>query len=163
MSKEFAYHFGRGIEMNVLHHESITGIHLVNLQGPLNGSRAEEVVRLFEDLSEQGVERVLVNLEHVPFIDSRGLAALIAGYKIFGGRADRCTVPARGSQGGQNFRLAGIRNQPRLVLELTGFDYVFQIFGRGAETMAPSPHSLAIPGWDSLLLAPQPVALDWVA
>jgi anti-sigma B factor antagonist len=152
MSKEFAYHFGRGIEMNVLYHESITGIHLVNLQGPLNGSRAEEVVRLFEDLSEQGVERVLVNLEDVPFIDSRGLAALIAGYKTFGSDAP-----------GQNFRLAGIGNQPRLVLELTGFDYAFQIFGRGDETMAPSPHRLAIPGWDSLPLAPQPVALDWAA
>jgi anti-sigma B factor antagonist len=149
--------------MSVLYHESIPGIHLVNLQGPLNGSRAEEVVRLFEDLSRQGVERVLVNLEDVPFIDSRGLVALIAGYKIFGGRADRCTVPARGRHGGQNFCLAGIGNQPRLVFELTGFDYVFQIFGREAETMAPSPHRLAAPGWDSLLLAPQPAALDWAA
>ncbi len=146
--------------MSALYHESITGIHLVNLQGPLNVSRAEDVIRLFEDLSEQGVERVLVNLEDVPFIDSRGLAALIAGYKIFEGDAP---WPAGARQGGQNFRLAGIGNQPRLVLELTGFDYVFQIFGRGAETMAPSPHSLAIPGWDSLLLAPQPVALDWAA
>jgi anti-anti-sigma factor len=152
MSKEFAYHFGRGIEMNVLYHESIPGIHLVNLQGPLSGSRVEDVVRLFENLSRQGVERVLVNLEDVPFIDSRGLAALIAGYKIFGGDAP-----------GQNFRLAGVGNQPRLVFELTGFDYVFQIFGRGDETMAPSPHRLAIPGWDSLPLAPQPVALDWAA
>jgi anti-anti-sigma factor len=64
-------------------------------------------------LSEQGVKRVLVNLEDVPFIDSRGLAALIAGYKMFGSDA-------------RNFRLVGIQDQPRLVFELTGFDHVFQ-------------------------------------
>jgi hypothetical protein len=106
--------------MSALYDESVAGIHLVNLQGPLNLSRAEGVVQLFKSLSEQGVERIVVNLEDVPFIDSRGLVALIAGYKIFGGdapwpagashlpvlapprgpgcRADRCR------QGGQNFR-----------------------------------------------------------
>jgi anti-anti-sigma factor len=149
--------------MSALYDESVAGIHLVNLQGPLNLSRAEGVVQLFKSLSEQGVERIVVNLEDVPFIDSRGLVALIAGYKIFGGRADRCTVPARGRQGGQNFRLAGVQSQPKLVFELTGFDHVFQIFDSVAEAMAPSPHILATPGWDSLFLAPQPAALDWAA
>ena len=87
--------------------------HLVNLRGPLNSYRSPDVIQLFRDLSEQGVKRVLVNLEDVPFIDSRGLAALVAGYKMFGSDA-------------RNFRLVGIQDQPRLVFELTGFDHVFQ-------------------------------------
>lgn len=136
--------------MSALYHESVTGIYLVNLKGPLNIRQAEGVVQLFKGLSEQGVERVLVNLEHVPFIDSRGLAALIAGYQIFGGNA-------------HNFRLAGIGNQPRLVFELTGFDHVFQIFGRAAETTATGPYVQALPGWSSPLPAPPSAALRWAA
>jgi anti-anti-sigma factor len=68
---------------------------------------------LFRDLAEDGIKRVVVNLEDVPFIDSQGLAALVAGYKIFG------SAP-------RNFRLTGIQDQPKLVFELTGFDHVFQ-------------------------------------
>lgn len=85
----------------------------VDLSGPLNISRSENLVELFRGLSARGIERVVVNLENVPFIDSRGLAALIAGYKVFGGAP-------------QNFRLIGIKDQPRLVFELTGFDQVFR-------------------------------------
>jgi anti-sigma B factor antagonist len=86
--------------------------HLINLSGPLNISRARDVVTLFRELSEDGIQRVVVNLEDVPFVDSQGLATLIAGYKIFGSDA-------------RNFRLVGVRDQPRLVFELTGFDHVF--------------------------------------
>jgi anti-anti-sigma factor len=111
--------------MSLVHRESASDIHLVNLSGPLNVSRAADVVQLFRGLSEEGVERVVVNLAKVPFIDSRGLTALIAGYKIFGSDA-------------RNFRLTGIQDQPRLVFELTGFDRVFQIcahLGDGAPEM----------------------------
>ena len=75
---------------------------------------------VFRELVEQGVERVVVNLKDVPLIDSRGLAALIAGYKLFGGQPD-------------NFRLVELQIQPKLVFELTGFDYIFQIFDSVAE------------------------------
>jgi len=87
--------------------------YLVNLSGPLNINRSRDVVQLFRDLSEQGIKRVVVNMEDVPFIDSQGLEALIAGYKIFGSDA-------------QNFRLIGIQDQPRLLFELTRFDHIFQ-------------------------------------
>ena len=87
---------------------------VLNLNEPLNGRHAEGVRQLFGEMSKRGVERVVVNLREVPFIDSRGLAALIAGYKVFGGRA-------------MNFRLAAVQDQPQLVLELTGFDQVFEV------------------------------------
>jgi len=87
--------------------------YLVSLSGPLNINRSQDAVQLFRDLSERGIKRVVVNIEDVPFIDSQGLRALIAGYKIFGSDA-------------RDFRLTGIQDQPRLVFELTGFDHVFQ-------------------------------------
>ena len=60
---------------------------LVKLSGPLNVTRSEDVVRLFGDLSEHGIQRVVLDMEQVPFIDSQGLAALLAGYEIFGSDA----------------------------------------------------------------------------
>jgi anti-anti-sigma regulatory factor len=47
-------------------------IHVVNLTGPLNERQFEDVTRLFKDLAEQGVKRIVVNLAEVPLIDSRG-------------------------------------------------------------------------------------------
>jgi anti-anti-sigma factor len=102
--------------------------HLVNLSGPLNSNRSPDVIQLFRDLSEQGVKRVLVNLGDVPFIDSRGLSALIAGYKMFGSDP-------------RNFRLVGIQDQPRLVFELTGFDHVF---GTDSHSASGRPEAVAL-------------------
>ncbi len=99
--------------MSLIFREMALDSYLVNLSGPLNISRAQDVVQLFRELSKDGIQRVVVNLEDVPFIDSQGLGAFIAGYKIFGSDA-------------RNFRLFGIQDQPRLVFELTGFDYIFQ-------------------------------------
>jgi anti-anti-sigma factor len=92
--------------------ELTSDLHLVQLRGPLNVRRAADVIQLFRDLYDQGIERVLVNLAQVPFIDGQGLAALIAVYRLFGGDS-------------QSFRLTGIQDQPRLVFELTGFDRIF--------------------------------------
>jgi anti-sigma B factor antagonist len=135
--------------MSVVYRELATGTHLVNLSGALNARQAGHVVQLFRDLTEQGIKRVVVNLEDVPFIDSRGLEALLAGYRIFG-------------SDGQDFRLAAIQDQPWLVFELTGFDHVFQIFASVAEAMAARPSSQSQSAWGSpgfvLQLAAQDLA-----
>jgi len=116
--------------MSSVYREAAEDHLLVTLTGPLNALRAERAVQLFQDISEHGIERVVVNLEDVPFIDSSGLAALIAGYKIFGSDAD-------------NFRLIGAQDQPRLVFELTGFDHIFQtddhLGNNGTEVIALKP------------------------
>jgi len=70
--------------MRLIYREVALDSHLVNLSGPLNTGRSPDVIQMFRDLSEQGIKHVVVNLEDVPFIDSQGLGALIAGYKIFG-------------------------------------------------------------------------------
>jgi anti-anti-sigma regulatory factor len=72
------------------------------------------------------VGRVVVDLADVPFIDSPGLALLVAGYHLFGSRP-------------QNFRLAALQKQPQLLLELTGFDHIFQCFATASEALAAEP------------------------
>lgn len=106
--------------------ENKMDIYLVNLSGPLNESNFEPVVEIFRELVDQGVKRVVVNLNDVPLLDSRGLTALITGFKLFG------REPA-------NFRLANLQDQPKLVFELTGFDYIFQIFDEVAAAAEIDP------------------------
>lgn len=106
--------------------------HLVKLSGPLNVGREEDAVHFFMRLYEQGIERVVIDLEDVPFIDGRGLRALLAGYAIFGGD-------------GRNFLLASPQVQHRLLFELTGFDEVFRVFESVADAMPTHTMQAAIP------------------
>lgn len=95
------------------------GVYLVTLEQPLHAAQARETMQLFRDMSRQGAERVIVNLEKVPFIDSHGLAALVVGLKIF--------------DNGENLRLVAPQAQPRLLFELTMFDQIFHITENVAE------------------------------
>lgn len=109
------------------------GIELVTINGPLNAVLAERVRQHFSQLAAQGVKQVIVNLAQTPIIDSHGLAALVAGYKMFGRNPD-------------NFRLAGPQLQPRLVLELTGFDQIFQVYEHVAAALeAGLPVAMPVP------------------
>lgn len=140
--------------MKFLYREAAPDSYLVNLSGPLNVTRSGDVVQLFVDLSECGIQRTVINMEHVPFIDSQGLAALIAGHEIFGSDAGA-------------FQLTEVQEQPRLVLELTGFDRVFEIDGHlvnsAAEIMAREPSGQFLPGPNSFANLSQSAALDLVA
>jgi anti-sigma B factor antagonist len=97
-------------------------VHLISLSEPLQTQLARETMQLFKDISQQGPQKVIVNLEQVPFIDSHGLAALVTGLKIF--------------DEGHNLWLAAPQAQPRLLLELTMFDQIFQITDSVAEASA---------------------------
>ena len=100
--------------MSILHSILETGVHLITINRPLHADLAEEVKQTFKDLAQQGARQVVINLEHVSFIDSQGLAALVTGLKLFGGA--------------HNVRLAALQAQPKLLFELTMFDRIFQIF-----------------------------------
>jgi len=97
-------------------------VHLIHLNQPLHAALARETMQLFRDISRQGAEKVIVNLEDVPLIDSHGLAALVIGLKIF--------------DDGKKLRLAAPQAQPRLLLELTMFDRIFQISDSVADARA---------------------------
>jgi anti-sigma B factor antagonist len=89
-------------------------VRIISLNGALNARSAEEAKQTFRNLVEQGVKRVVVDLQEVPFIDSSGLAALVSGLKTLGGEA-------------ANLKLAAPQSQARLLFELTMFDRVFEI------------------------------------
>lgn len=100
--------------MEIMYKAVSPKISVVSLNGALNARSAEEVKQTFRNLVEQGVSRVVVNLQDVPFIDSSGLAALVSGLKTLGGEA-------------ANLKLAAPQSQARLLFELTMFDRVFEI------------------------------------
>jgi anti-anti-sigma factor len=101
--------------------------YLINLSGPLNERQYEPLTQMFRNLVAEGITQVVINLRDVPLIDSRGLAALVAGYKLFG-------------RDPKNFRLIGLQDQPKLVFELTGFDSIFEIFADLAEAAVLEPN-----------------------
>ena len=89
-------------------------VSIVAFNGALNARSAEEAKQTFRNLVEEGITRVIVDLQNVPFIDSSGLAALVSGLKTLGGEA-------------ANLKLAAPQSQARLLFELTMFDRVFEI------------------------------------
>ncbi len=109
--------------MNIVHTKVGRDIHLVELNKPLAASLAKEAVQTFKDISQQGGRRVIVNMEHVPFIDGQGLVALLVGLNIFGGE-------------GQALQLARLQTQPKLFFELTEFSKIFRISDSVAEAVA---------------------------
>lgn len=101
--------------MTALHHYIIgNNIHFLKISAPLNGSHAAEVELVLRQLARRGARRVVINLADVPFIDGRGLAALVTGLKLLGCNAD-C------------LQLESPQAQPRLLFALTGYDHIFQI------------------------------------
>ncbi len=109
--------------MSIVHTKVGNDIHLVELNQPLAASLAKETVQTFRDISDQGGRRVIVNMEHVPFIDGPGLVALLVGLNIFGGE-------------GRALQLARLQYQPRLFFELTEFSKFFRISDSVAEAVA---------------------------
>jgi anti-anti-sigma factor len=128
--------------MSILYREVATGLHLVRPSGPLNSGQAEALIHTFEELSAHGARRVIVALDDVPFIDSPGLAALIAGFRLFG-------------NDGGDYRLVGAQDQPRLLFELTGFDRIFQTSDSLTETSAAEASIQAQPGTRRQVPVPQ--------
>ena len=100
--------------MNIQQRELTLGTYEVRVNGPLTTHLGEQLGRNFQDLFVRGVERVVVNLADAPFMDGPGLAALLTGYKLFRGY-------------GRSFQLANLQDQPQLVLQVTGFNRIFDL------------------------------------
>ena len=100
--------------MTISHQVTQSDVHLLKLDRPLTGRWAGEVEQAFRDISKNGVQHVIFNMEDVPFIDQHGLSALVTGLKVLNGN-------------GKNLQLVAPQTQPQLVFELTGYDKVFSI------------------------------------
>ncbi|WP_176049688.1 STAS domain-containing protein [Burkholderia sp. BCC1644] len=64
-------------------------------------------------LVQQGAHRIVVDLQHVSFVDSSGLGAMVSGYKALDRRGD--------------IVLCGASDAVRTLLRLTRMDRVFHV------------------------------------
>lgn len=94
----------------------LNGITIVDLMGRFD---AQETAKVRQALSKAAAvttpAHVAVNLEGVKFIDSSGLAALVQGMK-------RCR------KNGGDLRLYNLKQNVRIIFELTRLDKAFSIF-----------------------------------
>jgi anti-anti-sigma factor len=100
--------------MGIVHQIITQNVHLLKVSEPLVNWRAEAVERQLAEAKELGAEKVMIDLTDVSFMDSRGLAALIKGLRIFG-------------RDGDNIQLIAPQTQPALLLNLTGFDRIVPV------------------------------------
>lgn len=101
-------------------------MYLVTFEQQLTVRTVDEMTDLFRSLRAQGARRLIVDLSDVSLIDSRGLNALMEGYRLFGNQS-------------QNFCIVAPQAQPRLLFELTMFDRFFQIYESVEEVLNPEP------------------------
>src|SRR5690348_15001228 len=87
------------------------GMTVLTPQGRLNKTTAALFKERITDLVGSGTQNVIVDLNEVEFLDSSGLAAIIAGLKLI-------------RQGGGNLCIARPNQQAQLVLERTSLSHV---------------------------------------
>jgi anti-anti-sigma factor len=100
--------------MGIVHQIITQDVHLLKVSQPLVNWRAEALERHLAEARQQGAVKVMIDLTDVTFMDSRGLAALIKGLRIFG-------------RDGENIQLIAPQTQPALILNLTGFDRIVPV------------------------------------
>ncbi|HEY8588938.1 MAG TPA: STAS domain-containing protein [Naasia sp.] len=93
---------------------------VLRLSGKLNMVSASALRDAITSLLEAGQRRLVADLADVPFMDSSGLGALIAGLKS-----------AR--QAGGDLRIASVGEQIRMVLQLTNMERVLTPYDRPEE------------------------------
>jgi anti-sigma B factor antagonist len=95
--------------------ETVGGIALVSLSGRLNAVSAPEAKDRLKALLREVSRDLIIDLAELTFIDSSGLAALVAAYKA-------------SVEVGGNLKLARVVPQVAQVFSLTRLDRVFEIF-----------------------------------
>lgn len=93
---------------------------VVHPSGILDNAQATKLRQEIADIVESGIKLVLINLQDVNFIDSSGLGGLAIAFKL-----------ARDAGG--RLCLCSLREQPRMLFELTAMEQVFDIFPDEAE------------------------------
>ena len=88
---------------------------IISLDGTLNARSADQVKEAFKDVAGKGINKVVLDLSDVPFIDSSGLAALVSGLKTLNEKEG-------------SLKLASLQSQADLLFRLTMFDKVFEIY-----------------------------------
>lgn len=88
---------------------------LVQLNGRLDAQTTSLVKTRLQELAEDGIKKIIINLEQVSFIDSSGLVALVSGLRLV--RKENGSVV-----------LSGVQPQAQVVFQLTMLDRVFETY-----------------------------------
>lgn len=106
-----------------IHTRSVGTVAILELAGRFDAHMTPPVVAWLEQTAADGPAQVVVNLEHVNFIDSTALATLVKGMK-------RCR------QQNGDLRLTGLQQPVRIIFELTRLDKAFDIYQHEHEAVA---------------------------
>ena len=90
-------------------------ITIIRPQGALLGADADQVKVALLETAGANLGRVVLDLEAIPFVDSRGLEVLVE-------------VTEEMSEGGQSLKLCAANKTVREVLELTALAGLFEHF-----------------------------------
>lgn len=88
---------------------------IVKPDGPLGDADAEQFKSFFLQVLKENLGRVVLDASGIPFVDSRGLEALV-------------DVTNEMSRSGQWLKLCAVNRTVRQVLELTGLSSQFEHF-----------------------------------
>lgn len=108
------------MEIETLHSANVT---VVAVKGEVDATNVGDLHATFDELVNLGVQEYVIDLSHVTFMDSSGLAALAKLYK-------RIRI------GHGDVRLCCLPPEMRRIIELTRFDRVFDIFDSRAAAVA---------------------------
>lgn len=108
------------MEINIRHEEAGTVVEVSGEVDMTNSPRLRETI--LELLGEGSETKLVINLEHVTYIDSSGVASLVEGLQAARKRKAQLS-------------LACLNEGPRHVLELTRLLDIFAIYGTEAEAL----------------------------
>lgn len=96
--------------------EKLNGYSVLSVEDErIDAHNSGELKKTILNMIEQGDARIIVQLEHVRFIDSSGLGALLSGHKNAAAKSGKLV-------------LAGCRQQVLSMFELTRLNRIFEIY-----------------------------------
>ena len=103
--------------------EELENVTVIRLADRFDAYTAPAVREKLLELQARGQVRIIVDLSAVDFVDSTGLATLVAGLK-------HCR------RAGGDLILTGLRSQVMVIFELTRLDRAFQIYENEAAALS---------------------------
>jgi len=103
------------VDIKVSVHEGRGDVYVVELGGEIDVYTSPQVRDAIGELIDRGIYNLVINLEHVRYIDSTGLGVLIGGLK-------------RVREHGGSVNLVCTNPQIRKIFDITGLVKIFGIF-----------------------------------
>ena len=106
----------------------VEGVHLLDIDGGLDHTNTEAFARKMHDLLQQGAPRVVLDLEHLTYASSLGLAALVQVHYHYATRGGRIAF-------------ANLHSAVATLLRLSHLDRLFDLYptvGDAVRHIAPA-------------------------